>query len=554
MQPSTLAKRGWLLLLTAAAVVYFYGLGRAPFVGADEPRYAQVAREMYERGDAVTPTLGGRTWFEKPALVYWAAAAGYKIFGVAEWTARLGVALAGWLTVFVVGWTARRVELREDEEGARWLQLAAGAAMATSAGLIVFSRGVNFDIFITASVACALAFFLAAELEPVARAKRLLLAGFYAGMGLALLAKGLIGVVIPVGVVCVYYLLRRRWPEAWKSALWGLPLTLLVASVWYAPVIARHGWTFVDEFFVKHHFARYLSNKYHHPQPFWFYLAIIPALALPWSAFLGAGVWHARRWRWRSGDDGADAPDESDALGKLRLFALAWVLFPLLFFSVSGSKLPGYILPALPGAALLVGERLAAYVRGEGGVRAMRATGALMILLAAAGAFYEWRVSELSRACIALVAAPIVAAGAYVSLVSKRREMCVLVVVGVSFLTTMLILVCAVERVAARESVRDLLHAADARGYGAAPVLNLHTVERTSQFYAAGRLVYDDARGEPRKFEGVGEVREVLRARGGTLLVIVPEEYVRQLLDFQPFEVEVIGDNGTNVLVAVRAR
>jgi 4-amino-4-deoxy-L-arabinose transferase-like glycosyltransferase len=127
LQPSTLAKRGWLLLLTATAVVYFYGLGRVPFVGADEPRYAQVAREMFERGDAVTPTLGGHTWFEKPALVYWAAMAGYKLFGVAEWTARLGVAVAGWLTVFLVGWIARRVEEKAGAE-ASWLQLSAGAS------------------------------------------------------------------------------------------------------------------------------------------------------------------------------------------------------------------------------------------------------------------------------------------------------------------------------------------------------------------------------------------------------------------------------------------
>ncbi|HEY9405713.1 MAG TPA: hypothetical protein VIQ24_23890, partial [Pyrinomonadaceae bacterium] len=384
----------------------------------------------------------------------------------------------------------------------------------------------------------------AAELETTGRTRTWLLAGFYAGMGAALLAKGLIGVVIPVGVVAVYHLLRRRLPGAWKSAFWGFPITLAVAALWYAPVIARHGWTFVDEFFVRHHFARYLSNKYHHPQPFWFYLAIIPALMLPWSAFLAAGVAHARRWNWR-GDD---------ALGKLRLFALAWVLFPLLFFSASGSKLPGYILPALPGAALLVGERLAGFLRGEGNARALSATGVLMLVLAAAGTVYGLKAPELSRACIALVAAPVVAASGYVLFAASRRMQSVLLVVGVSFLTTMLILSCAAERVAARESVRELLRAAERRGYGASPVLNLHNVERTAQFYAAGRLIYDDARGEPWKFEGAGEVLEVARQRGGTLLVIVPLEYAGQLLDFRPLDTEVIGDNGTVVVVAVRVR
>jgi 4-amino-4-deoxy-L-arabinose transferase-like glycosyltransferase len=540
--PSTLAKRGWLLLLATTAVVYFYGLGRVPFVGADEPRYAQVAREMYERGDAVTPTLGGHTWFEKPALAYWASMAGYKLFGVAEWSARLGVACAGWLTVFLVGWIAGRVE-EMDEARAGWLQLAAGAATATSAGLIVFSRAVNFDVFITMTVACALAFFFAAELETPGRARHWLLAGFYAGMGAALLAKGLIGVVIPVGVVALYHLLRRRWPDGWKSAFWGFLITFAVAALWYAPVIARHGWTFVDEFFVKHHFARYLSNKYHHPQPFWFYLTIIPALMLPWSAWLAPGIFQARRWDRRA--DGA--------LDKLRFFALAWLLFPLLFFSASGSKLPGYILPALPGAALLAGERLASFLRGEGGTRALRATGVLVLGLATAGAVYGLQGTELSRICVALVAAPAVVAGAFALFAPRRRES-VWLVVGASFLTTALLLNCAAERVSARESVRDLLRAAEGRGYGESPILNLHTFERTAQFYGAGRLIYDEGRGEPWKFEGAGEVRDVAKRRGGTLLVIVPPEHVRQLLDFPALEMEVIGDNGTVALVAARAR
>jgi hypothetical protein len=102
--------------------------------------------------------------------------------------------------------------------------------------------------------------------------------------------------------------------------------------------------------------------------------------------------------------------------------------------------------------------------------------------------------------------------------------------------------------------VRDLLRAAEGRGYGASPVLNLHTVERTGEFYAAGRLIYDERDGEPFKFEGAGEVLDVLRARGGTVLVIVPLEYEAQLFNFQPLQTERIGDNGQVVLVAARLR
>ena len=540
-----LAKRAWPLLLLASALVYFYGLDRAPFVGADEPRYAQVAREMFERGDPVTTTLNERTWFEKPALPYWAAMIGYKLFGVSEWSARLGAACAGWLTILLVGWTGKRVE---EQERTNWLQLSTGAAAATCGGLIVFSHGFSFDIFITMTVTCALAFFFAAELEHEARKRNWLLAGFYAGMGAALLAKGLIGVVIPCGVVGLYYLLRRSFlrPEMWKSAWWGFLLTAAVASVWYAPVVARHGWTFIDEFFIQHHFARYVSNKYRHPQPFWFYFFVVPIIALPWLAFLMAGFAGARRWNWR-GDT---------ALSKLRVFALAWVLFPLIFFSLSGSKLPGYILPALPGAALLIGERLAAYLRGEERAWVMRATGLLLLLLATGGATYALRESDLSRSCIVLVIAPVMLAGGYVMMAAARERLrCALAVVGVSLLTTMLVANCALEQVAARESVRGLLRAASARGYADAPVLSLHTIERTAQFYAAGRLIYDERTEEPHKFEGAGEIREAAR-RGGSnaVLVLVPLEYVRQLLDFEVLETEVIGDNGAVALVAARAR
>src|ERR687893_3078963 len=108
--------RAWLLFFLAAAAFYFYGLGKLPLVGPDEPRYAQVAREMYLRDDYVTPTLGGHSWFEKPALLYWMMMAGYRLFGVSEWAARLGPALSGLLTVLLIYWVGRRVERARGAE------------------------------------------------------------------------------------------------------------------------------------------------------------------------------------------------------------------------------------------------------------------------------------------------------------------------------------------------------------------------------------------------------------------------------------------------------
>ena len=129
MQRFLLAKRAWVVLLAAVCGAYLYGLGSVPLVGPDEPRYAQVAREMYARGDWVTPTLAGRDWFEKPALLYWLMAAGYRALGVTELAARLGSALAGLATIRFVGWAARRAEF-EAGEGLR----GSGITVAAAAG------------------------------------------------------------------------------------------------------------------------------------------------------------------------------------------------------------------------------------------------------------------------------------------------------------------------------------------------------------------------------------------------------------------------------------
>jgi 4-amino-4-deoxy-L-arabinose transferase-like glycosyltransferase len=544
---SKLAKRLWLLLAVVACAAYFYNLGAPPLVGPDEPRYAQVAREMYERGDLVTPTLAGQTWFEKPALLYWLMAAGYRLLGVTELAARLGSAVSGLLTVLLIALLARRTESRAVEEGAgekaQGFGLTTATLTASTLGLMVFSRGASFDIVLTATVTLALTCFFRAELDERGARGRWL-AGFWAGVGLSLLAKGLIGVVLPCGVVGLYLLLARRPRELFRTGWWwGVPLAAGVASLWYAPVIARHGWTFVDEFFVQHHFARYVSDKYHHSQPFYFYLPILLLLALPWTPFLVASVAGARRWNWRATDAGS----------RLRLFALAWMLVPVAFFSLSGSKLPGYILPALPGAALLAGDALARFVRGEGGRGAMRATGVLALLFAIAAPFVAHYGRIVPVACALAIAGPSAVAGVFVAWRTERRALSALAVAGCLFLTVMLIAACGLRDVAERDSVRGLLRRADARGYASLPVVQLHTIERTSEFYAAGRLVYDE-HGEPRKFEGTGVVLEAARERGGRVLVLVPLEELRQVTEDPRLESELIGDNGVYALAYVKTK
>ncbi|HYY95714.1 MAG TPA: glycosyltransferase family 39 protein [Pyrinomonadaceae bacterium] len=549
MQRFLLAKRAWVVLFAVVCALYFYGLGGVPLVGPDEPRYAEVAREMFTRGDLVTPTLGGHIWFEKPALVYWLMMAAYRVFGVTEFAARAGSALAGVVTVLLVGWAARRAEF-EAGERLRGFGIACAAVSASSAGLLAFARAASFDVVLTATVTAALACFYVSEVERGAASRRRLLAGFYACTGLSLLAKGLVGVVIPAGVVAVYFIARRRWP-ARLGVWWGAPLALAVAATWYAPVWLRHGRVFFEEFIVQQHFARYVSDKYHHAQPFYFFLPVVLMLALPWTLFLFNRL-------AASGETNARA---DDAGTKLRVLALVWLFVPVLFFSASGSKLPGYVLPALPGAALLAGAGVHRYLRGTGGVLTMRLTGALALLLSAAAWVYfyatvnqgagEWPSGKLPLGCLLAVTLPAGACGLLALVAARRRALCFACVAGTTLLTVALIVGCALGAFAERETVGRLLLKASGEGYGSLPVVGLHTVERTAEFYAAGRLAYD-GRGEPLKLEGAAEVAEFARQNGGRALVLVPVKNSAQLGAEQGMESSYIGDNGSVALFLVR--
>jgi len=481
LHPSALAKRLYLLLFLIIIAFYFYGLGMLPLLGPDEPRYAQVAREMLSRGDLITPTLGGHTWFEKPALLYWLIIASFKIFGVHEWSARLGPALCGLLTIGAVAYVGRAVEGVADEMNtAAGFSFWSALVVASSLGLIVFSRAASFDVVITMTTSWALACFLVHELGSGRRAR--LLMGFYVFVGLSLLAKGLVGIVIPFGVVSFYYVFRRQWPrrDVWLSSIWGVPLALAVSAIWYGPVIARHGWVFIDEFFIQHHFARFVSNKYHHPQPIYFYPAIILLLALPWSPFLIAALVKIRTWVWRDGD----------SLSVVRVFALAWLTMPIVFFSFSVSKLPGYILPALPAAAFLIADGL---IHSKS----------------------RWFPGPTAR----------------------------LVIFGATLIFVAAVLIFAGPRFAQRESVRDLLQLAAARGYAGAPVLAQRSDDRSAQFYAPDRVVYN-ADGEVTTFDEV--TLEEARALGEKIVVLIPVDYAENFRGAS--NLEFIGDNGRTAI------
>ena len=558
-----LTKRLWLILFIGIAVFYLWGLGSVPFVGPDEPRYAQVAREMLAHRELITPVLSGFPWFEKPVLLYWIEMASYSVLGISEYAARLGPAICGLLIGAVVYWIGSSIETasrtrdassKKSETEAKGLGRFSALIWLSSAGALVFSRGVNFDILLTLALTGAFACFFIWHvrygnpnnrkgINPASPALKYVLVGFYFFVGLSLLAKGLVGVIIAPGVITSYFLIRREWPSKkfLTSLLWGIPLALAVAAIWYGPMLKRHGMIFVADFILQHHFARFLGNQYHHPQAVYFYVPVLAGLALPWTIFLVAAFVSSRHWRWR-GDK---------AIDRLRVFSLAWILLPLIFFSVSQSKLPAYILPVLPAVALLVGERVTCFLSAQRGHRVLKLTGTLLLLMLAAGSVYLHRHYGLSILVIAIAVAPLAA----VALVALARPqmgpaLCVLIALAM-FVTSAFSLKGIAPAIARRESVRDLLAAASSRGYDTAPLVQLHNVDRTAEFYAANQLLYADHL-KPMKLEGAAEVAAVAQYRGGLVLCLVPTEFESQLTTYRRVQTEVIGNNGRTSLVVVR--
>jgi 4-amino-4-deoxy-L-arabinose transferase-like glycosyltransferase len=564
---SKLAKRGWTLLFLAIGAFYLYGLGAFPLVGPDEPRYAEVAREMFARGDFITPTLGGVAWFEKPSLLYWLMMAGYRVLGVTEYAARFGPAVCGLITAAFVWWVASSVaetRPRGSQPGSpagvgrsesvqnherqtndlsglpKWSAL----MFLSSLGAIGFSRGASFDIVLTMTLTGAFSCFFVWYSRHASESKTslALLAGFYFFIGLSLLAKGLVGLIIPFGILAAYFVLRREWPPRAfiKSLVWGIPIASAVAAFWYGPMIYRHGWVFVDQFLIQHHFARFLSNKYHHPQPFYFYLPVLALLVLPWTIVFIAALISSQRISWRSGT----------TLDRLRMFAIVWVAVPLVFFSFSGSKIPGYILPVLPAASLLVGERVNCFLQMNRGDRVIRLTSALIAIGAAVASWYSVRKLGVVVSW-AIVGSVVALIPALVALIAPKRKAVLFLLFALTPFVEAAIALRPAATFAEGESVRGLMRAADARGYSSAPVFFMLSEDRTAEFYAGGRLVYQ-SNGEPFRFDGAHELAAAVREKGGTALVIIESRWEKQLTDYKVVATERIGSNGWLTVFVVR--
>jgi 4-amino-4-deoxy-L-arabinose transferase-like glycosyltransferase len=373
------------VLLVMTTFLLFYGLvpvfggDQVGLVGADEPRYAQIAREMLNAHDAtcvaanaeimprslrptalkasfrcleggtVTPILYGHPWLEKPALYYWRTMSSFKEFGVSDWAARLPSASGAFLLIVLIF-----LHMRRFRPGG---QLDAALITASCVAIIGFARGASTDMQLAAPFCIGMLGWYAWY----ETGKKFWLFDLYFFGAAATLAKGPVAPFLALGIILLFLGLRREW-SALRRTIWipGLLLYFAMVLPWYIEV-QRQNPTFVRQFFVEHNLERFATNLYQHRQPFWYYLAVLVVGLMPWTviavrALVEAVASSTAEWtvrvnpkRYLGHSRAGDAFPE---------FLLLWALFPIVFFSFSKSKLPGYILPSIPPITILTGDYL----------------------------------------------------------------------------------------------------------------------------------------------------------------------------------------------------
>jgi 4-amino-4-deoxy-L-arabinose transferase-like glycosyltransferase len=336
----------WLVL----SLLWFLPLNTPHLLEPDEGRYAEIPREMVASGDWITPRLNGIKYFEKPALQYWATAVAYEFLGEHPWTVRLWPALTGFLGLLLTWALARRLY---DER-------AALLAVLVQAGALLYlgmARIATLDMSLSFTLQLAMtALALMVRLSTASSWRLPALLGL--GVTLAVLTKGLIGILIPGAAAALFLLIHRDWALLLRARPWWTVGVLAVLGAPWFIVASQRNSEFAHFFFVVQHFQRYLSPQgFDRYQPAWFFIPVLLVGFLPWTTFLpGALV---------TGVQSARAGDRASS------FLLIWASFVLVFFSISQSKLIPYIEPMLPAISLLTGrhiarltaERVAAHLR-----------------------------------------------------------------------------------------------------------------------------------------------------------------------------------------------
>jgi 4-amino-4-deoxy-L-arabinose transferase-like glycosyltransferase len=358
----------WEAAVFLCFTVFFLAYGLTPLlggdglglVGADEPRYAQIAHEMLVRFDSahslsdrlsacVTPYLYGHPWLEKPALYYWRAMFTFQDFGVHDWSARLPSTSFAFVMAALIYLHMRRFR--------RGGHLDAALITVACAGIIGFARGASTDMQMAAPLAIGLLGWYAWY----ETGSKFWLFDIYFFTGVATLAKGPVAPLLAFLIIAAFAFLRREWRIIGRSFWWpGVVLYFAMVLPWFIAVQIQNP-TFFREFFLEHNLERFATDRYQHVQPFWYYLVVVVLAMMPWTviavrALVDGIQTSVAEWRLRRLNPRRRVPNRpGDAFPE---FLVLWALIPIVFFSLSRSKLPGYILPSIPPLAILTGDFL----------------------------------------------------------------------------------------------------------------------------------------------------------------------------------------------------
>ncbi len=343
---TTPAVQWWLdlsILCFAALGLLVLYLGSHVLLTPDEARYTEVAREMLARHDFITPMVNGVAFLDKPALFYWLQASSMNLFGINEWAIRLWPALFGVIGVAISYIMGRKLFNRTTG-------LLAAMILLTSPLYFFAAHYVNMDLEVAVLITGALSLFLIAT-QSQKRTPWLLAA--YVCAGLAILTKGLMGIIFPMMIIGAWIMLRWRWRELLHMRLLlGVVVIAAIVMPWFIAVQHANP-QFLHFFFVVQHFSRFLTQHFNNGMPVWFYLPVIVVGMLPWSLFL----WQGLRQQYLNIRKQEDAD--------VAWFLLLWPLLIFIFFSIPSSKIVGYILPVLPPLAIITGYYLYKIYRGE---------------------------------------------------------------------------------------------------------------------------------------------------------------------------------------------
>ena len=308
---------------------FFWMLGAAPLFDVDEGAFSQATLEMFERGDFLSTYLNGQPRYDKPILVYWLQAASVALLGPNEWAFRLPSAICATLWVAL---TYLFVKRNYGTERA----LFSAVLLSTSLGVFIIGRAATADALLN----CLLAASMFAAWLHLSTGRRSWLYAAHAAIGLGVLAKGPIAILIPFATTLIFCLLRKDF-KTWARAVFdwrALLILIAIAAPWYVVIVMKEGWGFVEGFVLKHNVGRFGGPLQGHGGSLLYYFPVLVFVTLPFSALL---VPVARAWReiWR--DD-------------LQAYLLLWFAFVFAFFSLSGTKLPHYVLYGLTGLVVLM--------------------------------------------------------------------------------------------------------------------------------------------------------------------------------------------------------